>query len=93
MIKCSKLVEVISKYLNFKELFAWGSNNHNKIKIYRVLLLLERFVGSAFFELTLAFYPRDLMGGSNAPGFIRESELLCIFEKLNDQTWFDATLV
>ena len=62
MIKCSKLVEVISKYLNFKELFAWGSNNHNKIKIYRVLLLWERFVGSAFFELTLAFYPKDLMG-------------------------------
>ena len=33
----------------------------NKIKIHCILLEWERFVGGTFFELNLAFYPRDLM--------------------------------
>ena len=34
---------------------------HNKIKFHRILLVCEKFVGSAFFELILVFYSRDLM--------------------------------
>ena len=57
---------------------------YNKIKIHRILLVCEKFVRSAFFELILAFYPRDLMRGSNTPRISREPELLWMLEQLID---------
>ena len=64
MITCSKFAEVISNYPNF--LKVQTTIRQNKIKIHRILLVWERFVGSAFFELI--FTPGIWCGGSNTPG-------------------------
>ena len=51
-----------------------------KIKIHCILLVWERFDGSAFFELILALYPVIWCGGPNTPRIRREPELLWILE-------------
>ena len=64
-----ELTDAILNYPNFKELFpcVQKTSGHNEIKIHRILHVRERFVGRAFFDLILAFYPRELMWGLECP--------------------------
>ena len=57
---------------------------HNNSKIHGILLLWEKFVRSAFFELIWHFTPGIWCGGSNTPGMSREPEPVWILEKLSD---------
>ena len=77
MINCFKLAV---KLLQLYGIYGSTTIGHNKVKIHRILLVWQRFVGSAFFELILPSYPKDLVGGFNTPGISREPELLWITE-------------
>ena len=68
MINYSKLAKVISNYLNFEEIASpkvQTTVGHNRIKNHNVLLVWERFIGSALFELISAFCLVDLIWGSS----------------------------